>query len=112
MVEIKLKPISVNELYVYIKGRRVLTKKGKTYKENVQWLCPKLTVPEGKLFMRIHFYFSSAGSDIDNCTKAFMDSIFEKLKINDNRVYKMELQKFIVKKGEEKIMFEITPFIE
>jgi len=110
MVEIKLKPVSVNELYLYVKGRRILSKKGRAYKENVQWLCPRIPIPEDKIFIRINFYFSSAGSDIDNCTKAFMDAIFEKFHINDNRVYKMEIEKFIVKKGSEKIEFEILPF--
>ena len=45
---------------------------------------------------------SNRGADIDNVIKPFLDTyqnIFEEF--NDNKVYHIELQKEIVKKGEE-----------
>lgn len=107
MITINLKPVSVNELY---SGKRYVTPKGRKYKEAVQWLCPKVPIPEGKLHIRYRFYFSSTGSDIDNALKGFTDSLSSRLGFNDNRVYRIDVEKLIVPKGQEKIEFEILPY--
>lgn len=107
MVTVNIKPLSVNSLYT---GRRFLTPAGKSYKRAVQYMIPKVPVPDGKLHIRYKFYFSSSGSDIDGPVKAFQDCLSERLGFNDNRVYLTESEKFVVPKGQEKIEFEILPY--
>ena len=106
--QINIKPVSVNEVYT---GRRFLTPKGKQYKKTLAWMIPKVSIPDGKLHIRYRFYFSSAGSDTANAEKAFTDSLAEKNGFNDNRIYKIEMEKFVVPKGQEKVEFEILPYI-
>jgi len=107
MITLNIKPVSVNNIYT---GRRFLTPEGKSYKKALAYMIPKMNVPDGKLHIRYRFYFSSAGSDTANAEKALTDSIAEKLGFNDNRVYKIEMEKFVVPKGQEKIEFEILPY--
>ena len=105
MVKIPLKPISVNEAY---RGRRFSTPALKTYKQSVQMLLPKCTIPLGKLAISYRFGLSSKGSDYDNLIKATQDAISEGYGFNDNRIYKATIEKVDVKKGEEFIEFEIA----
>ena len=105
--EINIKPVSVNCIYT---GKRFLSPAGKQYKKALAWMIPKVCIPDGKLHIRYRFYFSSAGSDTANAEKAFTDSLAEKNGFNDNRVYKIEMEKFVVPKGQEKIQFEILPY--
>lgn len=106
-MKISLKPISVNEAY---RGRRFVTPKLKTYKEALYFLLPRLEVPTGKISVKYIFGCSSKGSDGDNLIKCFQDCIAKKYAFNDNRIYKWEVEKVDVKKGEEYIDFEIKSF--
>lgn len=104
MERINIKPISLNEAY---RGRRFKTDKLKSFKRNVTLQLKPKPIPEGKLQINIMFGFSSKGSDIDNAVKAFLDVLQDVYSFNDNKVYKMILDKTIVKKGNEFIDYEI-----
>lgn len=108
MITINIKPVSVNSIYT---GKRFLTPAGKQYKKALAWMIPKVRIPDGKLHVKYRFYFSSAGSDAANAEKAFTDSLAEKNGFNDNRIYKIEMEKFVVPKGKEKVEFEILPYV-
>jgi Holliday junction resolvase RusA-like endonuclease len=49
---------------------------------------------------------SSKGSDVDNCIKCLQDSLAETYGFNDNRIYKLVVEKVDVKKGGEFVEFE------
>jgi|SRR5690606_41201189 len=107
MVNLKIKPLSVNKAWA---GRRFKTPEYKKYQRDVLYLLPKLKLPEAPYEVKIIFGFSSAGSDIDNPVKPIMDILQKKYGFNDNQVYRMVLEKEQVKKGSEFIKFEIKRF--
>lgn len=111
MVTLNIKPLSINRMYT---GARIfLTKEGQAYKKSIAWLVPKgVIVPEGKLYVRFRFHFSNASADADGPLKGTMDSIFDRLKVNDKMVYRLEIEKVLVPKGQEKIEFEILAYTQ
>lgn len=104
-MRLNIKPLSVNEAY---RGRRFKTKKYTQYKKDLLLMLPNLTIPEGMLSLNITWGFSSAGSDIDNPCKPFIDCLQAKYDFNDNRVSLLHLERVKVKKGGEFIDFNIT----
>ncbi len=106
-IRIDIKPLSVNEVW---RGRRFKTPKYKQYESDVLSLLTKIEVPDGKITLRLIAGFSSKGSDIDNMVKPFVDILQKKYGFNDSRIYHMELNKKIVKKGDEYIEFEIKAY--
>ncbi len=104
MAKINIKPLSVNDAY---RGRRFSTSELKQYKNDLSILLPKLEIPKGKLKVRYEFGVSSSGSDGDNLIKAFQDCLSNAYGFNDNTIYKWDIEKVVVKKGEEYIDFQI-----
>ena len=103
-MKLDIKPLSVNEAY---RGRRFKTKKYTQYKKDLLLMLPNLTIPEGMLSLNITWGFSSAGSDIDNPCKPFIDCLQAKYGFNDNSVSLLHLERVKVKKGYEFIDFSI-----
>ena len=101
---IKIKPLSVNKCY---RGRRFKSNEYIAYSNELMLKLPKMTVPSGKLELIIQFGFSNKGSDIDNCVKVFQDILQAKYEFNDNMIYRLVVDKVIVKKGEEYINFKL-----
>lgn len=104
MKKLDIKPLSVNCAW---QGKRFKTPKYKRYERDILTILPKLTIPDGNLELTLRFAFSSKASDIDNPIKCFVDCLQKKYNFNDSRIYKMTIEKVIVKKGEEFILFEI-----
>jgi hypothetical protein len=104
---ISIKPLSVNRSY---QGRRFATPELKAYKEALGYLLPRLTVPKGALTVRYEFGVSSKASDGDNLIKSFQDTICEKYGFNDRDIYRWEVEKKIVPKGQDYAAFEISPY--
>ena len=104
MISLKIKPLSLNNAY---RGRRFTTPELEAYKRAIFYLCPKGVVPTGKLKVRYEFGVSSKNSDGDNLIKCCQDALAEKYGFNDKLIYKWEVEKKDVKKGEEYIAFEI-----
>ena len=102
--KINIKPLSVNDAW---KGRRFKTDKYKKYQRDLLRFLPKLNIPDGNLQLEITAGFSNKGSDLDNIAKNFIDCLSKKYGFNDNRIYRLILNKKIVKKGDEYIDFEI-----
>lgn len=110
MERIEIKPISVNEVW---KGRRFKTPAYKRYERCVSYLLDRsMEIPDGKLWIRMRAAFSSSGSDLDNVIKPFLDILQKKYGFNDNRIYRIEIEKTLVNKGEEHIEFEILEYID
>jgi len=102
MSRVNIKPLSVNKAW---RGRRFKTSDYEIYEKELYYLLPNIEVSKGKLKLNIEFGLSSKGSDIDNCLKQFIDVCQKKYLFNDNRIYKLTLEKVDVKKGEEYIDF-------
>lgn len=101
---LKIKPMTVNEAW---QGRRYKTEKYKKWRQNVTYLLPTLNVPNVKLKVMLEFGFSNKSSDIDNPIKCILDAIQFKYGFNDKMIYRLEVDKQIVKKGDEYIKFNI-----
>ena len=105
MIRISIKPLSVNEAY---RGRRFSTPKLAQFKKDVAKMLPKLEIPEGKLKATYRFGVSSKASDLDNCVKSIQDLLGECYGFNDKKIYKIEMEKVDVKKGDEFVEFELS----
>ena len=108
MNNIEIKALSVNNAW---KGKRFKTQEYKDYEEILFYdKLPKIKIPEGKLELKIRVGFSSRASDLDNILKPFIDVLQKKYKFNDNRIYKLKIEKEIILKGKEFIEFEIIKY--
>lgn len=106
MVTLPIKPLSVNAAY---RGRRFSTVEHKQFRNDVLRLLPlRKPIPWKKIAVKYIFGISNRGGDGDNLIKSFQDCLAEKYWFNDNRIYRWEIEKKIVKKGLEYIEFEIT----
>lgn len=107
-MRIFIKPLSVNTAFA---GRRFKTPKYKKYEIDVLLLLPpSIKIPPGQLKLSFIVGYSNKMSDADNFLKNFLDILQKKYGFNDNLVYRIEITKEIVKKGEEFIDFEISSF--
>ena len=109
MITIHAKPVSLNEAY---RGRRFATQKLKDYEKEVWYQLPDLEIPKGKLFLTLEFGFSSKGSDADNAVNCFVDILAKRYEFNDNRVYRLEVEKIDVPKKSEYIKFSISKYAQ
>lgn len=108
MIRLDVKPISVNECW---RGRRWKTDAYRMYEIATTFLLPRnIHLPEGKLFIKLEFGFSSKGSDVDNPVKPFLDILQKRFNFNDSRIYKLLSIKKIVPKGSEYIKFKIEGY--
>lgn len=104
-IELQVKPLSVNMCW---QGRRFKTKKYKEYEKLLLQALPRTRIPrEGKLFIRYEWGFSSSASDIDNPIKPLQDILQKRYNFDDKRVWKLEVIKKKVKKGEEYMKIDI-----
>lgn len=107
-MRIDLKPLSVNKCW---QGRRFKTKEYKQFEKDLLLLLPKnYKIPLGKLKITLKWGFSSSASDWDNPIKPIQDILQKKYDFNDNRIFKADVEKEIVKKGKEYIYFNIEKY--
>lgn len=103
-VEAKIKPLSANEMHL---GRKVDSAKYRKYTENLKRILPDISIPEGSIRVRILACLSSKLSDLDNILKPFLDVLQKRYGFNDRDVYRIDAEKKIVKKGQEKLVFAL-----
>ena len=103
-MKLDIKPLTVNQAW---QGRRFKTPKYNKYINDMLRILTPLKIPEGHLHIDVTFGLSSKLADIDNPLKCFIDCLQKKYGFNDNRIYKLTVQKVDVKKGAEFIEFEI-----
>ena len=107
MNRIKVKPLSVNEVW---KGKRYKTDSYKNYEYKLLFILPKIKIPDPPYEVLYRFGFSSISSDWDNPVKPFQDVLSKKYGFNDKLIRRAVVETEIVKKGEEYLEFEITTF--
>ncbi|QFS87605.1 Endodeoxyribonuclease RusA [Marinobacter sp. THAF39] len=109
-VETGLKPLSANESYL---GKKTKSKAYRMYESHMLRVLPDLPLePKGKLKLTAEVYYSNKLSDLDNALKPFIDCLQKRYLFNDNRIYKLEVEKFIVEKGAETIRFRLDPYTQ
>lgn len=105
MIKIAIQPLSVNKCW---RGRRFKTRDYDVYERDVFRLLPKMEIiGDQKMKLKIQVGFSSKASDADNMLKPFIDILQKKYGFNDKKIYKIELEKVDVEKGEEFIAFDV-----
>lgn len=108
MYKVDIKPLSVNKAW---QGKRFKTKDYKSYESAVLLLLPKIEVTAGNIELSIEFGFSNKQSDIDNPVKCFIDCLQKKYGFNDRHIYKLNLTKVDVEKGNDYIRFSIEDLL-
>lgn len=102
------KPLSVNKAYM---GKKIRTYDYNKYRKVLLEELPEnIRIPKGRLILRMNVYYSNKASDVDNCTKPFIDILQEKYGFNDNRIYFLAVQKIVVPKGEDGIQFKLEKY--
>lgn len=109
-IEIKIKPLSVNEAW---QGRRFKTPFYKAYEEELLLRLPNAyKVPdEGPLEAYYEFGINTV-ADWDNPIKPLQDVLQKKYNFDDRRILKATVLKKVVKKGEGYFKFSISSFKE
>lgn len=120
MQQINIKPVGINEQYteviryVITNGKRVpiikriLTKKGREFKEKSCYFIKKCYLPESNsIKIILHFGFSNRRQDVDGPIKSCIDILQHQMNFNDNIVTELEVKKFIVAKGNEYWSYEL-----
>lgn len=107
MTQINMKPLSVNKAF---QGRRFKTPEYLAYEQAVMYLLPNLDIPLYSLTVVIDFGVSNKASDIDNGIKPFLDILQKRYNFDDKRIYRLLVEKTIVKKGDEYIRFTIQDY--
>lgn len=107
MIELQIKPLSVNEAF---KGVRYKTAKYDTFITKMLWILPKITLPQAPYSIEIVLGYSSKSSDIDNGLKSLLDCLVKKYGFDDREIYQMNVKKEITKKGSEFIKFNVTSY--
>jgi Holliday junction resolvase RusA-like endonuclease len=106
--KINIKPLSINQAS---KGRRFKTPKYTKFEYDLLLILPKsIYIPKDKIKLIFEVGYSNAGADIDNFAKVTIDVLQKKYGFNDNKIYKLEIEKFVVKKGEEFIAFKFLDY--
>lgn len=108
-MRVNIKPLSVNECW---RGRRFKTDKYSIYERNVLMLLKPMKTPIDKIYLKIKIGLSSKNADIDNVLKPFIDILQIKYSFNDKNIFKITIEKEIVKKKAEYIDFELLDYKE
>jgi len=106
--KIDIKPLSVNKAW---QGRKFKSKDYKNYIDELMMLLPDDDLPKEPYELIITWGFSSVASDIDNPSKPFIDILAKKYGFNDKKIFRLVIDKQIVKKGEDFICFELKHLV-
>ena len=97
MINLKIKPLSVNECW---QGKRFKTKSYLKYEKDLLLILPTIKLPEPPFEIHFEFGFSNIMSDWDNPVKPLQDILQKKYGFNDKDIMKAIVVKKKVKKGE------------
>ena len=105
---VEIKPLSVNEAW---QGKRFKSKDYQNYeKEVLLKLHPHTFTVKQPIELNLLVGFSNSASDADNIVKPFVDILQKKYGFNDKFIYRLVVEKVIVKKGAEFIEFFIKNY--
>lgn len=103
-----IKALSINAAY---RGRRFKTRDYNEFENELAILLPSsFIVPEGKLKLTMKVGQSASSCDWDNPIKTFQDVLAKKYGFNDKKIFRGDVEKFIVPKGQEFIDWELESY--
>jgi Holliday junction resolvase RusA-like endonuclease len=108
---IQIKPLSVNKCWL---GKKRKSADYRRYEEAIA-SCIEDREPlwdKGRLTVSFIFGFSNNSADVDNPIKPLQDILQSVYKFNDKRIFRLLVEKVLVKKGEEFLSYSITPYKE
>lgn len=110
MHKLNIKPLSVNQAW---QGRRFKTKAYKSFERDLLLILPSIKIDSKiKMHLNLKFGFSNKLSDLSNPLKLVEDILSKKYGFNDRMIYKISMEKEIVKKGQEYILFSIDEIVQ
>lgn len=93
-------PPSVNNYYTVANGRKILSRQGKAYKQEVGYKLLVLKLPKltGRLKLRIVLYPpDNIRRDIDNIAKAVLDALSPYLYVDDSQIDHLIIKRDAIK---------------
>lgn len=89
-------PPQLNHLYTVARGRKILSTKGRQYKETVQMICmvKKVKPLDGDVKVIACFYRPRKSGDLDNVLKALLDSVKGYLWHDDKQVIEIHAYRY------------------
>lgn len=106
--KVEVKPLSVNQAW---QGKRFKTKDYQNYEKEVLYkLHPHTFTVTSPIELNLFVGVSNAAADADNVVKPFVDILQKKYGFNDKFIYRLVVEKVIVKKGAEFIEFFIKNY--
>jgi Holliday junction resolvase RusA-like endonuclease len=105
---VEVKPLSVNQAW---QGKRFKSKDYQNYEKEVLFkLHPHTFIVKTPIELNLLVGVSNAASDADNVVKPFVDILQKKYGFDDKYIYRLVVEKVIVKKGAEFIEFFIKNY--
>jgi Holliday junction resolvase RusA-like endonuclease len=90
-IELKIKPLSVNEAF---QGRRFKTNKYKKYESDLLLILPNRKNPMPDMIaIDLHFGFKNSLSDLDNPVKPLLDILQKKYGFDDKDIWELNIRK-------------------
>jgi crossover junction endodeoxyribonuclease RusA len=89
-------PPSTNNLYATVRGRRVLSREGRQYKERAAILAVAhgMKPVDGEVVVTLKVYRPRRAGDLDNSIKAVLDSVKGLAWRDDSQVKRIEAERF------------------
>lgn len=89
-------PPSANRYWRNFRGRAVVSKEAKEYKEIVGWLCQSVEHPrlDGPVSIQMDVYRARKSGDLDNFTKCLLDSLNGYVYQDDSQVVEIHARRF------------------
>ena len=102
------KPLSANASYY---GKKTKTAAYRKYEEALISFLQDLEIPDGRLTLKVLVRYSNTRSDIDNCLKPFIDVLQKRYLFNDSKIFKLDVEKQVVKRGDDEIIFKLSEYV-
>lgn len=87
-------PPSLNHLYSTVRGRRVLSREGRQYKDSVAIRARACRVMPGTLKVNVDVYRPRRAGDLDNTLKALLDSLTGLVWLDDSQIGEIHARRF------------------
>ena len=86
-------PPSLNSLWRVFRGRSILSRKAREYRKVIQYqaLEQSVTLQDGPLCVTLHLFRPAKRGDIDNASKALLDSLNGIAWNDDSQIIEMHL---------------------
>ena len=102
-------PPTVNTYYTVVKGRKILSKKGRAFKADCKYFIPKLPDPiKGELSVLVEVCMpDKRRRDLDNLLKPILDALGDYgVYEDDSQIVDLQIKKVDGKKGEVLILIK------